>query len=254
METVGYIAAIGMGIALGMVGGGGSILTVPILLYFFKYEAMAAATASLFIVGTTAFAGGLINSFKKNIDFKTGLIFAIPSFLGVLLIRKFVLPLLPEILVAEFTLLFFAMLMVFSAKAMIQAKTLAQPIENPMNKLASVMIFAKGFFIGCITGFVGAGGGFLIVPALTLFFGLSMKRAVGTSLVIISANSLFGFAMSSQTNIDWPVLLTISSLGIGGLIVGQKFSSKISEQNLKKAFGYFILAIALVLLMDQFIF
>ncbi|MCM2354430.1 MAG: sulfite exporter TauE/SafE family protein [Pseudobdellovibrio sp.] len=260
MEMIGYLAAILMGLALGIIGGGGSILTVPILIYFFKFEGTAAATASLFVVGSTALVGGIINTYKKNVDFKTGFTFAIPSFIGVFLVRRFALPSMPDSIISsswlnltksDLTLLIFAILMIFSARTMIKTK----PSTNSANasNFSLINIFAKGFFVGCVTGFVGAGGGFLIVPALALFFKIPMQKAIGTSLMIISANSLFGFTMSTQINTEWPALIIITALGIAGLLIGQRFTGKMPEQILKKIFGYFILAIALVLLLDQFI-
>ncbi len=262
MEIIGYIAAIFMGLALGIIGGGGSILTVPILIYFFKFAGTAAATASLFVVGSTALVGGLINIYKKNVDFKTGIIFAIPSFIGVFLVRRFILPSIPDVAISspfitltksDLTLIIFAVLMIFSAKTMVKKESaLTASLPNPESATSFKNIFTKGLFVGCVTGFVGAGGGFLIVPALTLFFKLTMQRAIGTSLVIISANSLFGFAMSDNSTTAWPSIITISLLGIAGLLLGQRLSVQMPEQTLKKIFGYFILAIALVLLVDQF--
>ena len=264
MEIIGYIAAILMGLALGIIGGGGSILTVPILIYFFKFEGTAAATASLFVVGSTALVGGLINIYKKNVDFKTGFIFAIPSFMGVFLVRRFVLPNIPDLIFtspfinltkSDLTLIIFAILMIFSARTMIKNKSASSiPLPTPQPTPSFKNIFTKGFFVGCVTGFVGAGGGFLIVPALTLFFKLTMQRAIGTSLVIISANSLFGFVMSDNSTTAWRSIIFISLLGIAGLLIGQRLSVQMPEKTLKKIFGYFILAIALVLLVDQFLF
>lgn len=263
MELAGYFFAILMGVSLGIIGGGGAILTVPILIYFFSFEAVTAATGSLFVVGSTALAGAIVSIYKKNVDFKTGFIFAIPSFLGVFLIRKFLLPKLPETILStsavtltksSLILVAFAILMLFSAKAMIQKNAQLTSTDPALDAAkAWEKILTKGFFVGCVTGLVGAGGGFLIVPALNLFFKLPMQRAIGTSLVIISANSLFGFIMSDNAALAWPKLFAIGFLGVVGLLLGQRFTVRVSEGNLKKIFGYFILSIGVILLTDQFL-
>lgn len=260
MEILGYVAALFMGLSLGLIGGGGSILTLPILVYFFKFDGVTAATTSLFIVGSTAAIGTILNALKKNVEFKTGLAFAFPSFVGVYVTRKLILPLIPDILnfpfnvqlsKSTFTLLFFAVLMIFASMAMLKPKTAsaAEPVEN--NKKLSLL--TKGFFVGCVTGFVGAGGGFLIIPALVLLLNLPMNKAVGTSLAIITANSLLAFAFSGETqNLNWSLMLKLLGISIAGLLIGQIVAPKFSEQKLKLIFSYLVLLIAIILLLDQF--
>lgn len=261
----GYIASALMGLTLGLFGGGGSILTVPILYYFFHQNSVSATFNSLFIVGTTALVGTLLNWQKRTIDFRTAFLFAIPSFIGVYVSRSLILPSLPDTLftVLEFTLtksilimVSFASLMIFSSLAMIRTKSHSdlKNLSTHKNRLL-IDIALKGFVVGLSTGFVGAGGGFLIVPALVFFLGLSMEKAIGTSLLIITANSFFGFfiSLSAFNNISWPLIFTISLLGIIGLLVGQRMTAKISEKNLKKAFGYFVLTIGLFILIDHII-
>ncbi len=259
MEYLGYCAAILMGISLGLIGGGGSILTVPILVYLFSQNPLIATTGSLFVVGSTAFFGAVISAGKKLIDFKTGILFSIPSFVGVFVARHFILPSLPEIIYSDYGVTLtksllvmgsFAILMVFSSRAMIRSSRAVAVDSQQKSTLFSIGL--NGFFVGITTGFVGAGGGFLIIPALVILLNLPMKTAVGTSLAIITANSLFGFVISMNAHpLDWPVLVKVAAIGAIGMFVGQVFSSKVNEKILKKGFGYFVLLIGSVVLADQ---
>ncbi len=296
MELIGYLAAVIMGLSLGLIGGGGSILTVPILIYFFKQEALIATTESLFVVGAAALLGAIINAKKGFVDFKTGFNFALPSFLGVFLVRKFFLPSLPNsiqitnelvITKAFLVLVSFAILMILASRAMIKsgkassAKAPAKPspakvpttkftpadlaagaqldpasstpnTSAPQKNFNYFSVVLNGFFVGCTTGFVGAGGGFLIIPALVILLRLPMKIAVGTSLTIIAANALFGFAISfGDQAIQWPLLLSIFFLGAIGMLLGNHYSTKINEAKLKKGFGYFVLLIGSLILAEQ---
>lgn len=258
MEYIGYIATLLMGLSLGLIGGGGSILTLPILVYFFKFDGVTAATTSLFIVGSTAAVGTILNTLKKNVEFKTGLIFAIPSFMGVYVTRKLILPIIPDILSlplniqlskSTFTLLFFAVLMIFASLAMQKPKTEPTQVQIENKKISLII---KGFFVGCVTGLVGAGGGFLIIPALVLLLNLPMKKAVGTSLAIITANSLLAFIFSKETqNLNWTLMLTLLGISVVGLLIGQILAPKFSEKKLKQIFSYLVLLIAIILLVDQ---
>ena len=264
MEFVGYLAAIVMGISLGLIGGGGSILTVPILVYLFKQDPLVATTGSLFVVGSTAFVGAILNARKKLIDFKTGVLFAIPSFIGVFAARHFILPYIPDhiIAVGGFTLTkallvmgFFGIIMVLASRAMIRSgKATSEPVEAASNngKASLIAIIWQGFFIGITTGFVGAGGGFLIIPALVLLLKLPIKTAVGTSLAIIAANSIFGITISiGNLNFEWALLLKIAAIGIFGIVIGQFYSSRVNEKSLKRGFGYFVLVIGSFVILDQ---
>lgn len=259
MEILGYISAVFMGLSLGVIGGGGSILTVPILVYLFGRDATLATTESLFIVGITALVGALIKAKKGAIDFRVGFLFAIPSFAGVFVSRKILLPLIPEtlyenqgVLISKslLILLSFAVLMIFASRAMI--KSGGSKKMGPPAKHTTFSILLKGFLIGIVTGFVGAGGGFLIIPALVLLLHLPMEKAVGTSLAIIAANSLFGFSISIQNqNPEWSLLIKISVIGIIGLILGHQIAGKLPEARLKKGFGYFVLIVGTLIVFDQ---
>lgn len=259
MEFIGYVAAIFMGLSLGLLGGGGSILTVPILVYFFGLDALSATTGSLFVVGMTALLGAILAARRGLVDLKTGFLFALPSFAGVYLVRHHLLPAIPaEIPVfSSFTLSKsllilggFALLMVFASVAMIRPSEPRVSTEMPRIGIAKTAM--KGFFIGGTTGFVGAGGGFLIIPALVLLVGLPVRRAIATSLAIIAANSLFGFALSaSDSSMRWDLLAAVTLLGLAGLMAGQRLSPRVNEAKLKVGFGYFILTVGVLVLTDQ---
>ncbi len=263
MEIYGYIASIFMGVSLGLIGGGGSILTVPILVYLFTINPLLATAYSLFIVGLTSLVGGGFYLKKGEVDLKTGFIFAVPSFIGVYVTRAYVVPQLPDPVFnfANFSvskplliMLVFAVLMVVASLSMIKSKknnSVSTKTLSPLQKF--LFISGEGLIVGGITGFVGAGGGFLIIPALVLLIGMPMKMAVGTSLFIIAAKSLIGFIgdIQHQAFIDWKFLFTISGIAIFGLFIGIFLSKKVSEKALKKGFGYFVLIMGIFILYDQ---
>lgn len=263
MEIFGYVASLFMGLSLGLIGGGGSILTVPILVYIFAINPVLATAYSLFIVGLTAFFGGLFYLKKGDVDLKTGFVFAVPSFVGVYLTRAYVIPKLSDPVFSWgtsvvskplFIMIVFALLMVVASISMIRTKRPAKtsvPALQTSRRL--LLISLEGLVVGTITGFVGAGGGFLIIPALVLIVGMPMKIAVGTSLFIIAVKSLLGFVgdVQHQAFIDWTLLLTVAGVAVAGLFVGVSLSKKVSEQSLKKGFGYFVLLMGTVILLDQ---
>lgn len=259
MEILGYVSAVFMGFSLGLIGGGGSILTVPILVYFFHQDGLTATTGSLFVVGVTALIGAFQNARKNMVNFRIGFLFALPSFAGVFFSRKILIPKIPDqfllpgdlVLTKPLLILFsFAVLMIFASRAMIKSgKDRAQTDKSTHGFLN---VASKGFLVGCVTGFVGAGGGFLIIPALVLLLNLPMRMAVGTSLAIIAANSIFGFMISAtDTLINWTLLLTLTGLGIAGLFMGYYAAPRFSENKLKQGFGYFVLIIGCLVLIDQ---
>ncbi len=264
MEILGYFAAILMGLSLGLIGGGGSILTVPIMVYLFRIDPILATGYSLFVVGLTSLVGGVSYSIKGQVDLKTGLIFAIPSFIGVYITRAYIVPRLPDPVfsVGEWTIskpllvmAVFAILMVVASLSMIKVRELNKEIQTKKMSLAnrSLLISVEGLIVGGVTGFVGAGGGFLIIPALVILVGMPMKRAVGTSLFIIAAKSLIGFIgdLQHQASINWIFLLSISAIATAGLFVGMSMSKKVSEKDLKMGFGYFVLIMGTLILFDQ---
>ncbi len=263
MEMYGYVAAIFMGLSLGMIGGGGSILTVPILVYLFAIDPVLATAYSLFIVGLTALVGGGFYFKKGEVDLKTGFIFAVPSFIGVYLTRAYVVPQLTDpvfsigshyISKSLLIMLVFAILMVVASVSMIRTKVISSTKPKEISiKNRFLLISLEGLIVGAVTGFVGAGGGFLIIPALVLLVKMPMKIAVGTSLFIIAAKSLLGFIgdVQHQAYIDWKLLITLSIIAVMGLIIGISLSKKVSEKALKKGFGFFVLIMGTLILIDQ---
>ncbi len=224
MEIIGYLASALIGISLGLIGGGGSILTVPVLVYLFHIPPVEATAYSLFIVGITSLVGSYPKYTKGLVNIKTALIFGGPSILAVFLTRKFLVPSIPDelftfnsIVVTKSILmmLLFAVLMVFASISMIRDGKTNQNTTKNMNY---TMILVEGSIVGVLTGLVGAGGGFLIIPALVLFTGLPMKEAIGTSLIIIAAKSLIGFTGDlGHFNMNWQLLITVSFIAIFGI-------------------------------------
>lgn len=255
IELSGLIAAGLMGIILGMIGGGGSILTVPILVYLFALPPLVATSYSLAIVGITAAVGATIKAKQKEVDTSAAILFAIPSFAGVTLSRGYLVPMTPDVITLGFDLpksvlvmSVFGLVMLLSSLAMIRSRKVA-PAKGHWFQVAT-----KGFGIGILTGYIGAGGGFLIVPALVVLVGLSMRMAVGTSMLIIALNSLIGFAgdLVTGASVDSTLILKISAIAVGGLFVGLQLSKNINEQYLKRGFGFFVLIVGGFILLDQF--
>lgn len=259
MEITGYSASILIGISLGLIGGGGSILTVPVLVYLFSVDTVLATTYSLFVVGSTSLVGSF-SYFKKGfIDSKTALFFGIPSIIAVFLTRHYILPAIPEHVmdIGDFELsrsillmVFFAVLMVFASLSMIKKDREERAIN--MKPANTTWVIAQGLMVGVVTGLIGAGGGFLIIPALVNLLKLPMKTAIGTSLIIIAVNSLIGFSFSlGHYKIDWQFLLTVTLIAIGGIFIGMHLSTKIDGKKLKPAFGWFVLVMGIYILIKE---
>ena len=257
MEILGYVGALFIGLVLGLTGGGGSILTVPILVYLMSINPVTATAYSLFIVGTTSTFGAIQNYRKNLVDIKNGFIFAIPSFVAVYLTRKYIVPRIPEIIVESpilitkntFLMLFFAVIMIFGALSVLKKKSQDTNNEEKRNL---ILIGIQTFSIGIIIGLVGAGGGFLIIPSLILFAKLPMRKAVGTSLFIIAMNSLVGFIGDVQNLvIDWLFLLTFSAISVMGIFLGMYLTKYTNESQLKKIFAYFVLVMAAIILLKE---
>lgn len=255
---LGYAAAIIIGVSLGLIGGGGSILTVPVLVYILNVDPVLATAYSLFVVGATSLVGA--GNYMKHglVDYKTAIVFAIPSFIAVFLTRKFLVPWLPDPLfsIGELAItksvgimVFFAIIMLAASYSMIKNNHSEDVSEEGEVKFNIPLIAVEGSVVGIITGIVGAGGGFLIIPALVLLAKLPMKLAVGTSLLIIAAKSLIGFLgdLGNQT-IDWNMLLIFSGLSVVGIFIGSALSKKINEKALKKGFGWFVLIMGIYII------
>ena len=260
METLGYLGAIVMGLSLGLIGGGGSILTVPILVYLFSVDAVLATAYSLFIVGLTSLIGSFSHMRLGNIHWRTAIVFGIPSILSVYATRAFLVPSLPdplftlggtEVSKSLGILVLFALLMLAASYSMIR-KGRPKPPAHPdkEQKFNYPLILGEGIVVGTITGLVGAGGGFLIIPALVLLAGLPMKQAVGTSLIIIAAKSPIGFTgdLKGHEAIDLNFLLVFSAIAVGGIIAGSLLSKRIPNEKLKPAFGWFVLVMGVYII------
>ena len=262
MENLfGYFAAGLIGISLGLIGGGGSILTVPVLVYLFHIEPTLATAYSLFIVGTTSAVGGIRSSVKGLVDFKTAVVFAIPSFTAVYLTRRFLVRLIPDhvgslgslVITKDIAIMiFFGIIMLVAAISMIRQRAIEPERATPI-VYNYPMIILEGFLVGILTGFVGAGGGFLIIPALVLFAKLPMKQAVGTSLVIIAAKSLVGFLgdIGSGQHIDFRFIIIVSVIAIAGIFLGGYISKFIESKKLKRGFGWFVLVMSVYVIANE---
>jgi len=259
MEYLGYFISIIIGLSLGLIGGGGSILAVPILVYLFKIHPEQATSYSLFIVGITAMFGSYSHYELGNLKIKAALIFALPSVVSLLFVRDFILPKIPSIVftVNDFAVTKNLMIMVVFAFLMIAA-SLSMIRESIPQEIAerddSLKIAIVGLLVGFITGFLGAGGGFLIIPALLFFGNLPMKQAIGTSLLIIFINSLIGFGgdVLNGYEINYKLLFTISSIALLGMFIGTYLSKKIDGEKLKPAFGWFVLVMGIYIIIKEF--
>jgi len=260
----GAIASLLIGLSLGLIGGGGSILTVPVLVYLFSVDPLQATAYSLFIVGATSAIGAYPKYKQGQVNLKTALIFGAPSILTVYATRKWILPAIPTELgqwgnfiltKSVLLMLLFALLMVAASFSMIRTQKSLGTVEAKPQSFNYPLILVEGAVVGLLTGLVGAGGGFLIIPALVILTGLPMKQAVGTSLLIIAAKSLIGFTGDlTEQKIDWVLLGFVTAMAVGGIIVGNQLSKKIDGNKLKKGFGWFVLAMSLFIFIEQLFF
>jgi uncharacterized membrane protein YfcA len=244
LELLGYLGAVLMGISLGLIGGGGSILTVPILVYLF---------------GLTSLFGSFSHMKMGNIHWRTAIVFGIPSIISVYLTRHFIVPAIPNPVFGGLSkdlaiLIFFAIIMVAASYSMIRkGKPKAAGEIDAEVSFNYPMILAEGLIVGMVTGLVGAGGGFLIIPALVLLAKLPMKQAVGTSLIIIASKSLLGFLgdLGRGAEIDWNFMLIFSAIAVVGIFSGAALSKKISGDKLKPAFGWFVLIMGIYIIVNS---
>jgi uncharacterized protein len=262
MEIIGYLASLVIGISLGLIGGGGSILTVPVLVYLMGVDPVSATAYSLFIVGLTSLVGAWPKYRQGQVNLKTAIIFGAPSIIAVYATRKFIIPAIPAELfsISGFTMtkplmmmLLFAVLMVAASISMIRGgKSNTKAEDEGPQQFNYPLILLEGTVVGILTGLVGAGGGFLIIPALVVLSKLPMKQAVGTSLLIIAAKSLIGFTGDlSHMQMDWRLLLTVSALAIAGIFAGDALSKKVDGDKLKKGFGWFVLVMGVYIIFQQ---
>jgi uncharacterized membrane protein YfcA len=259
-QIIGYVLAVFVGMTLGMLGSGGSILSVPILVYVMSIEPTLATAYSLFVIGTTSFVGGIHKAKQKLVDFNKVFLFGVPAVISVFVTRKILVPRIPDIIFSteNFTLsksilimVVFAFVMIFASIRMI--KPLKVKIVADDEKLNYYKIVLLGIFIGLVSGFVGAGGGFLIVPTLLFFAKTPMKMAVGTSLFIVSLQSLIGFTgdMMGDQIIDWKLLFLFTLASIVGIFFGNFISKKVEDDKLKTSFGWFVLAMGIYIIIRE---
>lgn len=258
MEIAGYLAAILIGVSLGLIGGGGSILTVPVFVYLMHVHPVLATTYSLFVVGSCSLVGGARAYFNRLIDYRVVLYFGLSSVVAVFLVRRFVLPFIPEhlftvgginITKGVFLMVLFAVLMLAAAVSMIRNNKKQPDPDATQNRNLLVL---QGFAIGAVTGLLGAGGGFLIIPALVIFNKLPMKTAVGSSLTIMAISSFFGFFSTvSYYTINWGQLLLFTAIAVLGIFAGTALSEKIPGTALRKAFGWLVLVVGIFIIVRE---
>lgn len=262
MLVLGFVLAILVGVSLGLIGSGGSILTVPILVYVMGVDPVLATAYSLFIVGATALVGGIQNARDGRVDFKTALIFGIPSIIAVYITRAYLVPVIPEsvftlfdfeVTKPIFLMVIFAIVMVAASITMIRPQKNKQLGEEIPMSYNYPMILLEGSVVGVLTGLVGAGGGFLIIPALVLLAKMPMKKAVGTSLFIIAAKSLIGFTgdLKGSEVIDWKLLLIFTTASVFGIVIGILLAKKIPGEKLKTSFGWFVLVMGIYIIVKE---
>ncbi len=263
MEIAGYFASLLIGISLGLIGGGGSILTIPVLVYLFHIQPSVATGYSLCIVGFSSLAGAIENYRRKNINFKAAFYFGLASIVTVVLFRKLILPVIPEhifmidsmpVTKSLLTMILFAVVMVVASLQMIRKEAMVMPRELN-NSIHFTKALVKGVEVGILTGLLGAGGGFLIIPVLIFSFHISMKEAIGTSLLIIAMNSLFGFASDLfHLSFNWNLLISLTVIAIMGTFIGRIIGQYQSGEKLKKWFGWFVLIMGIYILLRELIF
>ena len=262
MEILGYLASLLIGLSLGLIGGGGSILTLPVLVYLFGVSPTLATAYSLFIVGAASLVGAWPKHREGLINYKTAMVFGIPSIAAVFITRKFILPAIPESLFSIGTfpitkdlllMVLFAILMVAASVSMIRDGKPAKQATSAPQQFNYPLILLEGAVVGVLTGLVGAGGGFLIIPALVVLSKLPMKQAVGTSLLIIAAKSLIGFTgdLMSGKAMDWTLLGSVTLIAIAGIFLGNALSRRIDGAALKKGFGWFVLIMGTYILLKE---
>lgn len=260
IHIAGLIAAIIIGITLGLFGGGGAAVTVPVLVYLIGFTTSKAIESSLFIVGITSLFGGLINWKRGMVKWHPLIWFGVSSVIMVFFTRRIFFPMIPEIIFQEknyilskdsFLLMLFAVMLVIVAYRMIYSPALERHDETPVAIFISII---AGLAVGLLTGLLGIGGGFMIVPVLILYFGLDAKQAVGTSLWLIAMNSLIGYGSKISHEADYLFLLTYTFLSVAGLLLGIRISKYIPSAKLKKWFGYFILLLGIFIIVEEIFF
>ncbi len=264
-QIISFVLAIVVGITLGLVGSGGSILTLPIMVYVVGINPILATAYSLFVVGSSALVGGIKKVKQQLVDFKMVFVFGIPTVFWVFTTRKFIVPNIPTevfkinnfvILKDLFLMILFAIVMILASFTMIKPQKENLILNENNSKTNYSLILILGSAIGILAGLVGAGGGFLIIPALVILAKMPMKIAIGTSLFIIALQSLIGFSGDSaiQNEIDWKFLFLFTFFAIIGIFIGDYLSKKIDGEKLKTSFGWFVLAMGIYIITKELVF
>ena len=240
--ALGLILSAGIGVSLGLIGGGGSIITVPVLVYVLDVPAHRAIGMSLAVVGSTALVGALLHNHRGAVAWRTGSLFAASGIVSAFFGSK-----LTRLVAPSALLLLFAGLMLVVATVMLTRK---DPADGAPPHARSVpRSILAGIAVGFLTGFFGVGGGFLIVPALVLFGGLTMKEAIGTSLFVIAINCASGLlGHLSAGDADWRLTLMVAALATAGALVGTALSHRFHPAHLRRIFAWFVVAVALFLI------
>lgn len=251
---------IGVGIMLGITGGGGSILSVPILVYLFLLDVVMASAYSLFIVGITSMVGTVLKQKERMVDVRSGLVFAVPSILATFSTRKWVLASIPDLIfqIGSFTLTKRALLLGVLAVVIIivSARTIlnGKAKSNVSTPLKNYGLIPMGLITGMLAGLLGVGGGFLILPALVVFARIPFESAVGTTLFIIALNSLLGFLGDLLNySINWTFLLSVTVLSIVGVYVGILSNKVVPVQPLQRSLGWITLALGIWILIKELV-
>jgi uncharacterized protein len=238
--------AVFVGIALGLLGGGGSILTVPLLAYVAGMDAKQAIATSLLVVGVTSAVGAVSHARAGRVQWRTGLIFGGAGMAG-----AYAGGVLARFIPGTILLIGFAVMMIATAIAMLRGRKNVEASDGTY-RMPVIKILAEGLIVGLVTGLVGAGGGFLVVPALALLGGLPMPVAVGTSLIVIAMKSFAGLGgYLSSVQIDWGVALAVTAAAVVGALIGARLTAMVNPDALRKAFGWFVLAMSSVILAQE---
>lgn len=248
MVLVGFLFALLIGVSLGLLGGGGSILTVPILRYVLGMEGHSAIATSLLVVGTTSLAALFAHARKKSVQWRTGFVFGGAGMVGAYAAGTVAHRIPAPLLLAGFSVMMFA-----TAIAMLRPERKARAVSEAgarrTVRLPVWKIVLEGLVVGAVTGLVGAGGGFLVVPALVLLGRLPMATAIGTSLLVIALKSFAGFAgYAGHTSIDWPLAVGVSAFAVVGSVGGAWLATRLSARALRQGFGWFVVAMAFFIL------
>lgn len=249
MSAVAIIAALVMGYVLGLLGGGGSILAVPILVYLLGIEAKAAIATSLLVVGATSAFAAISHARAGNVIWRTGLVFGLFAMMG-----AFGGGLLSKYIPGQVLLVGFGLLMLITAVAMLRKKVSAAEArtQDSHGQLPLIKIAAEGLVVGAITGLVGAGGGFMVVPALTLLGGLSMRHAIGTSLMVIAMKSFAAFAgYAGHVDIDWNMVMIFVLASLVGTVLGAWSAKRIDAAHLRTGFAWFVLVMGVFIVLQK---